>query len=757
MATAWENSRPGAFSPEEQASSDAYEASIREKNKAEIARTLAETRDPSARNILLAEQQKVAGAPMPNAMFVEKETGNVFRQNEDGSFAYLGKAKDQPSMQPSGLPAPGEGSSGPALNSPLGIAARKMLIGVPGFVGDTVVHMGDVLSGRDENAPPRTMPSEILAKAVGMPRMSTGENVTSDILAGIGTGAAGAAMSSPQKISRALAARVGGVSGGSAAAGADLAEAVVPGSGPIGGLAGGIIGGAPQFFPPRGTGRIREAASGIPDSEFAQAKQNMADAAALPQPIKLTAAQALPTQSPLLALQERLTQAPGAGVRMSKTLRNQGEDVQAAGQGLLDRMAPAQPPADTSFAAQSAAVKALEAEKSSRTEATRDAFAFSVPNVSNLSVQRLQRHLQSLQQQLGSTTPAGEFIEANLTKKLKLEEAATPGTPPKFETNPEALNEILSGAKTKLAAPNVADLGIKRRQIGQIRKAIDDFNEYLDTYRNDPQAGRDTFQSLSTNIVNPTERGLVGQIAGPKGSLIDMEHQAPQSKILTLLMDDKNLHGTEIATGARQMNRQDPEAFPALVRSTLDNQMQAIGGEGGWADPKMPGKLAQAWWGLPGSARRTNFMASIAGAAEGRLLASAPNPASATAKPGAVAQAQAGAANVMKAIEMAGRGRGGLGKSQESPQTASSDVARGAAVAAMGNAYQAPYIVGKAVSRFPGTDMKLSELLGAGTPESVDILRSMARRDPKEIFKSIVWGAVPTIAAQSTQQSPKEP
>lgn len=955
MPGAWENSRPGAFSPEEQASSDAYEASIREKNMVEVARALAGTRDPGARNVLLAEQQKIAGGPKVDqgAIFVEKETGNVFRQNEDGSFVYLGKVKDQPRNSGALTPAQGmakdfsEGNfPGQMFGRALERGVKKAVTGLPGLVGDTAVNVGNWLErkfplmeheprgGGSPGAnmtPTSMMPSEALDQLAGVPQPRGGaEQVLGDVISGAMSGGMVGATSKMKNISQALAARSGAVSGASGALGSDAGDAALPHMGPVpglvGGVAGAVLGGGPQLIGPRGTGRIREAASGISDSEFAQAKQNMADAASLPEPIKLTAAQALPAQSPLLTLQERLTQAPGAGVSMSKGLRAQGDSVEAAGQGLLDRIAPAAPPADTSFAAQSTAIKAREADKNFRTDETRDYFAFRVPKIDNQSVRGFRDQLVGLQNALGPTTPAGEFIGSNLISKLQLAPEKpgvppTPGSPPlqivsgargqvgqaltpdlnekpglspkaaKFEVNPEALNEILSGAKIKLAAPNVEDLGIKRRQAGQIRKAIDDFNTYLDRYRNDAQAGRDTFQQLSTDVVNPSERGLLGQITGSTKSLMDLERNPTEaSRLTSLLTDTQNLNAGVIARDALKMNRQDPMAFPGLFRSTLERQASEVAakGKGGWQSDQFPGDLAKAWWGAsPSDPLRTNFMASIAAAAEGRILQNAPpsgmrvfhgtnslgaatpdlsragsisgiknepafwvtssedsarkfsdmavqsgggkgtsipfdlratkpvtveySPAemqnldsiksSAIAKakaagndavifkmtdvnkmfnipdeiavldpkalsrpsgtvranPRFIAEAQQGAENVMRAIEMAGRGRGGLGKAQESQSGTAGDVARGAAVAALGNTYQAPYIVGKAVSRFPGTDMALSKLLGAGTPESVDILRSMARRDPREILKAITWGAIPQIAVQADQQTPKEP
>jgi hypothetical protein len=440
-------------------------------------------------------------------------------------------------------------------------------------------------------------------------------------------------------------------------------------------------------------------------------------------------------------LQEKLTGVPGAGPIISRKLTDQMLDAEEAARKGLETVAPPSPATVASQQAKRAAKEAIEGARQKRLELTEPELAFTTTNVPRESVINLIRQMRQLvhapKTGLGPTTPAGNFIETHIIGKIATKTKA--GL--KYETRTGALNDIFLAAKTRLGNPQSwAEDGIDRGTAARIKTALEPFKEYLDSFRAAPKLGWKTWHEVTKKEIQPMHRGLVRQIAGPGEPETTAAYTA---RLTSILLDPTVVRAQTIKQGAAALAKHDKAAFPRLARATLERKLEeAFGSKEGYLDPQAPGKYAEAVWGSPSQiAKRENFRAMIAASAKswGKTDLEA-------------GQAVRGAERLMRALEMAGRGRGGMGRLVEEPTLVGEELRAAGALSIY--LPQAPGVIARVGERLTKrkSNVELAELLAAGTPESVDILRQMARRDPAEIRAALVAGALPSITIQISEQ-----
>ena len=150
--------------------------------------------------------------------------------------------------------------------------------------------------------------------------------------------------------------------------------------------------------------------------------------------------------------------------------------------------------------------------------------------------------------------------------------------------------------------------------------------------------GRQQFQDFTRTQIEPVTSGPVGVVAGRSG--FDPSAPSPVPRVLSTLSDTNTARPETIKQLYTTLNQQDPAAFPSIVRTHLENQLNAAGADiRTGPNPTAGAKFRQAIYGTPQD--KANFDEMMRGVARAQ-----------GANPDAVVQ---GAHNLLDVLERTGR------------------------------------------------------------------------------------------------------
>lgn len=482
------------------------------------------------------------------------------------------------------------------------------------------------------------LPSQ-LAEEAGLPRSQTGQGkyVEEALSGGIG------ALTFPGSIVPKVAAGVGGGVGGEAAANlledkpwARIVGALMGGVGGYGALQGAKLGrslfGGPSTATP---GVVSEVAKGTTPAEWN--KMIAAREAGKDLGVPIVGFQGLDRPSPLHALQEKVT---GQSPELTAELAKQNPAARLAATKFLGDIAPPGEPSAIATRAQGAAEGAIEKARKFATEGTKPYYEITRPSV---GIDEMVMPAIRAQQTAIESPAAREFLQSQVFDKLG-------GLKPSSAVQSvEELKNVMNEAKTALKAPNIGDKGIDRHVAGKISTSLDELEKVVSSASANRPLGHEVYKDIYDRIVNPMRQSLTGKVAGVKG-VVD-EAVPPTTRILGEL-NAPTVRAESIRKLAADMTRAgDPQAFPALVRGTWEQNLEkAFAGAEGSAQTA-PARFAAALRGTPEqTAKRENFRATISEVARANGLS-----------PKAIDEAVIGAEKLMTVMEAAGRGKGGMG------------------------------------------------------------------------------------------------
>lgn len=457
-------------------------------------------------------------------------------------------------------------------------------------------------------------PSGVITEMIGAPRepQTPGGKMTAEGVKGLvlGLGAAGpAARAIPRMATTAaLTGAGGGVGGESAAQFFDESPwARILGSvaGSLGtgllmrggeSLASGMGASSPQ------TGnRLQKGLEGVSQAELAQARVGMDRAAGLG--IPTTIPQNIPRPTGLSGLQDEVVGSEhGAG--LTKFLSFQDEAAaQAARQGVA-RQGPAMAPEAAATRGADAARGHLEGLRQLQQQNTAPFYEKVAPVAKTEDVYNAYLGLRNAAQAAGENTNAGQALNRAARGLWEQANPNAPGTTLLRDSN------LIDSVRQQLRDDLATKAGFRAEQIASGSKPLDDL---FATVTRDLKGGNAMHAAIERQVIEPAKRGLVGQIA------TEADTPGQVSKIAALFNKDR-VNSQSILQLQGQLHRQDPEAFPALVRGWMGTNAEKYlaTGKGGMLDPEGAGKFANAIGGAPGSAARENFKAAIAGVARAR-------------------------------------------------------------------------------------------------------------------------------------------
>lgn len=137
-------------------------------------------------------------------------------------------------------------------------------------------------------------------------------------------------------------------------------------------------------------------------------------------------------------------------------------------------------------------------------------------------------------------------------------------------TDPLKLNEILKSEAHKLKSPDLATQGVDAATVGWISDQIQNVRKTLGKGMEPFRAANATYGPFTETVIDPLKQGPVGQLAGRRGALPDV--QASVTKLASLFnrgVDPRASGTSEILTLARELKKTNPDAFPDAAKTHL--------------------------------------------------------------------------------------------------------------------------------------------------------------------------------------------
>lgn len=359
-----------------------------------------------------------------------------------------------------------------------------------------------------------------------------------------------------------LAARLGGDNALTRVAGA-LGGAVVGG-----GLANFLGGVRPQLRK-----LAEEAYRGLDDAVLKKAE--VLQAKALQDGVRLDLAQALDAvgapSSNVTTIRNILANSK-SGVKTQEVLHGQPVQLKnLADQTVLELPGTVRQPGNIANTVAEAATDVIANAKRARSDLwkrTHDATAAQLKATVGLSgdvPQSAHNSVVKMLQQRAEEFPNTPRATAMLRLKNALEDAD--GLP---ITDPLKLNEILKTEAHKLKSPDLATQGVDKATVGWISAQIQQVREDLGKEMAPFRAANATYGPFTESVINPLKQGPVGQFAGKRGALPDV--QASITKLTSLFnrgVDPRASGTSEILTLARELKKTNPDAFPDAAKTHL--------------------------------------------------------------------------------------------------------------------------------------------------------------------------------------------
>ena len=233
---------------------------------------------------------------------------------------------------------------------------------------------------------------------------------------------------------------------------------------------------------------------------------------------------------------------------------------------------------------------------------------------------------------------------AQLTEQLKVRNAASlpklPGTEPAVapETNVGRLNQLYKNLGVEADTSSIAATPAEKLAAYPARQVQSVLGDVLKQNNANIRAGQEKYAQITGDVIDPLSRGPVGVVAGRAG--FNPAEPSPVPRVLSPVADANTARPDTIRTLYTNLNAQDRAAFPGIVQSHLENQLNtALGDLRSGPNPTAGQRFRQAIAGTP--QERANFEEMMRGVAQAR-----------GADPDAVV---AGANNLLTILDRTGR------------------------------------------------------------------------------------------------------
>lgn len=339
-------------------------------------------------------------------------------------------------------------------------------------------------------------------------------------------------------------------------------------------LAGGLIGSlgtAGLAGKERAVSReIRETTRGISPRKFRAAAALEARSRA--QGIPLTGPEALSPSAthPLSRTAQYVATSPH-GTQLANALTGRPGMIRRALQNAARQMAPGQAGEPSAIAARAAGAAESRLQRATRARTRRTSQFFEKAAEGEIRASDAQGVIRRIDRQLRDTAP-GTAVHRELTRlRDMLGESRRIGPLQDFYKN---LREVRFKDR-----PGATDT-ISKTEQAQLRPVLARLQASFGRGSQDYRAGRRNYRELSRRLVDPLVRGPVKQMAeagGKTQKAYTPEADASINKVIRQMRDPNEIGPKGIAELSRNMNRQDPRAFPELARRWIEDTAKKSG------------------------------------------------------------------------------------------------------------------------------------------------------------------------------------
>jgi hypothetical protein len=321
---------------------------------------------------------------------------------------------------------------------------------------------------------------------------------------------------------------------------------------------------------------IREATGDLTPQQLEQARDMIARAKA--QGIDLMAPEALPPSSIQQLASDVIASKEGGRV-MNRFLANRPEQVKRAVGQQMDAVAPQATPDASMGRARQAATDVIESAERARSAAVRPSYQAARQDVVP------PENIQAIVSQIDDALP---FMSPESRSAAEAFKQSLEGT----GLNAAALDDLYKVTRNKIDLPAIGATSQEKTAAGALRPFNQSLDDSLKLSSDNLKTGREQYRQITENVIDPLTLNPVAAVSNEKLARPDS-------------IKELYVH----------LNRQDPQAFPGLTRTWLENAFDESAKKIQAGENRMVGaNFTKAVYGTP--QQEANFLETMRGVAK---------------------------------------------------------------------------------------------------------------------------------------------
>lgn len=463
---------------------------------------------------------------------------------------------------------------------------------------------------------------------------------------------------------------------------------------------------------------VKEASGNLTPQQLADAKAKMELARS--KGIDLAGPEALPP-SGIQQLMSDVAASPTGGRVVNEFMaKRPGQVKGAVNRELLDPIGKGTP--DQNMArAREAATGVIEGAEKARTAAVRPAYQAARKDVVP------PENIQAIVNQINDALPhmSTESQAAAVAFKRSIE-----GTNP----TAAALDDLYRVTRNKIELPAIGATSAQKTESAALAPFNRSLDDSLKLSSDNIRSGREQYRQITEDVINPLTAGPVGRVAGKQG----FDPALPESlNPVSAIANEKIARPESIRELYTHLNKQDPQAFPGVARTWLENAFDQAAQKTQAGENRMVGaNFVKGVFGTP--QQEANFAETMRGVA----MASGKNP----------DKVAKGAQTLLEVLQLTGRVPN-IG-SPTGSRINSNQLASSSQAASVAESISAAPMTGIAqkLRQFAmrGNYKALAEAMTS--PDSIDKLAALARYNPTTATAQWYAAGILLSASESDQR-----
>lgn len=260
-------------------------------------------------------------------------------------------------------------------------------------------------------------------------------------------------------------------------------------------------------------------------------------------------------------LQRVVEQSPEGGAIMKPFFAQRPGQTEAVGRGALDQVSPAvSNPYGVAPRVQSAAVGVVSDADRARSAAVKPLYQAAATDT--VPAPEMEKFLGKIDTMISADKTGLISPQLARLRDALIEQPATKNTPRVPVTDIENLDNARKFFRDQIAQPAIAQDAVPKQVGAKMGSLLDDLNGMMEQASPDFLAGKQRYQDITRNQIEPLQQSPTGQLAGAEAF----------PKQAEILFNSNPLPGSEqaIAKAVRQVAARDPEAAQQMVRMHLE-------------------------------------------------------------------------------------------------------------------------------------------------------------------------------------------